>query len=107
MFGLAGQTNLEKAQVDEIVDAVNDLFNARVAAVRETDEVKKTELTKTLMSETIPNTLVRNFLDFHYGFKCCFMTFSGEVRGSSGAAWRTVFCWKQSDLGRPPFVCWY
>ena len=93
MFGLAGQTNLEKAQVDEIVDAVNDLFNARVAAVRETDEVKKTELTKTLMSETIPNTLVRNFLDFHYGFKCCFMTFSGEARGSSGAAWRTVFCW--------------
>ena len=65
MFGLAGQTNLEKAQVDEIVDAVNDLFNARVAAVRETDEVKKTELTKTLMSETIPNTLVCNFLDFH------------------------------------------
>ena len=44
MFGLAGQTNLEKAQADEIVDAVNDLFNARVAAVRETDEVKKTEL---------------------------------------------------------------
>ena len=61
MFGLAGQTNLEKAQADEIVDAINDLFNARVAAVRETDEVKKTELTKTLMSETIPNTLVRNF----------------------------------------------
>ena len=60
MFGLAGQTNLEKAQADEIVDAINDLFNARVAAVRETDEVKKTELTKTLMSETIPNTLVRN-----------------------------------------------
>ena len=58
MFGLSGQTSLEKAQADEIVDAVNDLFNARVAAVRETDEVKKTELTKTLMSETIPNTLV-------------------------------------------------
>ena len=59
MFGLSGQTSLEKAQADEIVDAVNDLFNARVAAVRETDEVKKTELTKTLMSETIPNTLVK------------------------------------------------
>merc|ERR1712110_161800 len=59
MFGLAGQTNLEKAQADEIVDAVNDLFNARVAAVRETDEVKKTEMTKMLMSETIPNTLAR------------------------------------------------
>ena len=58
MCGLAGKTDLEKAQADEIVDAVNDLFNARVAVVRETDEVKKTEMTKTLMSETIPNTLV-------------------------------------------------
>ena len=78
MFGLAGQTNLEKAQADEIVDAVNDLFNARVAAVRETDEVKKTELTKTLMSETIPNTLVRKFCDLCFCSKY-FLLCLGEV----------------------------
>ena len=80
MFGLAGQTNLEKAQADEIVDAVNDLFNARVAAVRETDEVKKTELTKTLMSETIPNTLVISSCNLHFCLKY-FYSFLGEVRG--------------------------
>ena len=81
MFGLAGQTNLDKAQADEIVDAVNDLFNARVAAVRETDEVKKTELTKTLMSETIPNTLVMSsFCNLHFCFKYLY-SFLGEVRG--------------------------
>ena len=80
MFGLAGQTNLEKAQADEIVDAVNDLFNARVAAVRETEEVKKTELTKTLMSETIPNTLVRKCCDLCFCFKY-FLWCVGEAGG--------------------------
>ena len=80
MFGLAGQTNLEKAQADEIVDAVNDLFNARVAAVRETDEIKKTELTKKLMSETIPNTLVMSSCELNFCLKYSLLCL-GEVRG--------------------------
>ena len=29
-FGLAGNNNAENAQADEIVDAVNDIFSARV-----------------------------------------------------------------------------
>ena len=29
-FGLAGKTNVEKAQADEVVDAITDLQNAAV-----------------------------------------------------------------------------
>ena len=57
-FGLGGRNNIEKAQADEIVDVVNDLIEKRVAAMRETDESKKSTLTKEFMSETIPETLV-------------------------------------------------
>merc|ERR1711976_256356 len=56
-FGLGGRTNIEKAQADEIADVVNDLIDKRIAAMRETDENKKSTLTKEFMSETIPETL--------------------------------------------------
>ena len=58
-FGLAGRTNLEAAQADEIVDAVGDLVEKRVAAMKETDEVLKTEKIRDFMSVAIPDTLVR------------------------------------------------
>ena len=57
-YGLAGRTNLEMAQADEIVDAVNDMINKRIAARNETDERKKSTMTREVMSETIPATLV-------------------------------------------------
>ena len=59
MYGMAGRTNLEKAQADEIVGVVNDMIEKRVAAMRETDERKKSEMTREAMSETIPATLVK------------------------------------------------
>lgn len=46
------------AQADEIVDAVNDMINKRIAARNETDERKKSTMTREVMSETIPATLV-------------------------------------------------
>merc|ERR1711988_1848395 len=58
-FGLAGNTNLERAQADEIVDCVNDLVNKRIKAMFETNEETKIELMKELMSELIPATLGR------------------------------------------------
>ena len=58
-FGLAGNTNLERAQADEIVDTVNDLVNKRIKAMFETNEEKKIELMRELMSELIPATLGR------------------------------------------------
>jgi len=57
-YGLAGKNNLENAQADEIVDAVNDLFNARVALRKENDEDKKSSMTKKLLEETLPTGLV-------------------------------------------------
>ena len=48
------------AQADEIVDAVNDMINKRIAARNETDERKKSTMTREVMSETIPATLVRS-----------------------------------------------
>ena len=48
--GLAGRNNLEAAQVDEIVDAVNDIFQARLNAIFSNDDsqMKKYE------TETLP-----------------------------------------------------
>ena len=57
-FGLAGKTNMERAQADEIVDAVNDMIEKRVEAMRETDERKKSSLTREFMSDVIPKTMV-------------------------------------------------
>ena len=53
-FDLAGRTNLERAQADEVVDCLNDLVEARAEAVREEDEQK----TNLFMTETVPIILV-------------------------------------------------
>merc|ERR1711879_32984 len=58
-FGLAGNTNLERAQADEIVDTINDIINKRIVAMFETNEEKKLELMRDLMCEFIPATLAR------------------------------------------------
>ena len=80
-FGLAGKNNAEQAQADEIVDAVNDIFAARVAqtivkgciydtddkvaALGEQNDDKKSEMMRKLLDETLPNGLVgRNVNDF-------------------------------------------
>lgn len=58
-FGIAGRTNVEKAQVNEVVDAINDLHTAVVSAILfEKDEKAKEEKKKKLYSETIPSGLV-------------------------------------------------
>ena len=51
-FDLAGRTNLERAQVDEAVDSLNDLVEARAEAVRLEDGEK-------FMTETVPLILVK------------------------------------------------
>jgi len=57
-FGIAGRTNVEKAQVNEVVDAINDLHTAVVSAILfEKDEKAKEEKKKKLYSETIPSGL--------------------------------------------------
>ena len=43
-FGLAGRTNLEKAEADEIVDALVDLQNAGYGAIFNPDPEKKAQL---------------------------------------------------------------
>merc|ERR1719158_2146978 len=58
-FGLAGKNSVENAQADEIADAINDLFNARVALHKETDEVQKSITRRKLLDETFPAGLAR------------------------------------------------
>ena len=53
-FDLAGRTNLERAQADEVVDCLNDLVEARAEAVKAEDEQK----TNLFMTETVPIILV-------------------------------------------------
>ena len=73
---MAGKNNAEQAQADEIVDAVNDMFAARVAqinvkgsiydtndkvaALGEQNDDKKSEMMRKLLDEILPNGLVSN-----------------------------------------------
>lgn len=55
-FDLAGRTNLERAQADEVVDCLNDLVEARAEAVKAEDEQK----TNLFLIETVPVILVEH-----------------------------------------------
>merc|ERR1711953_707100 len=57
--GIAGSSGLVKAQVDEVVDVVNDVQNATYGAFFEKDEKVKAEKMKKVGEETIPNNLRR------------------------------------------------
>merc|ERR1712002_611590 len=54
-FGIGGNSNLEKAQADEIADAVTDIMNAIYGAFFEKDDATKAEKMKKVTEETIPN----------------------------------------------------
>merc|ERR1712059_13019 len=58
-FGLTGKTNMDAAEADEIVDAVNDMFEARVRVHFEKDEDKKPGMKQQLMEETLPKGLAQ------------------------------------------------
>ncbi|XP_077999205.1 uncharacterized protein LOC144452069 [Glandiceps talaboti] len=55
--GLAGKTNVDKARVDMIADAVKDLADSMYKLMFEKDEAKKKELTDTFLTKTVPTTL--------------------------------------------------
>eukprot|EP00091_Calanus_sinicus_P002668 TRINITY_DN12764_c0_g1_i2.p1 TRINITY_DN12764_c0_g1~~TRINITY_DN12764_c0_g1_i2.p1 ORF type:complete len:242 (+),score=31.39 TRINITY_DN12764_c0_g1_i2:44-727(+) len=56
-FGLAGRDNLESAQVDEIIHALQDVINSGYAVLHEKDEKKKGEMAAKHKEETIPTVL--------------------------------------------------
>merc|ERR1712018_769709 len=56
-YGLTGNSSLVKAQVDEVVDVINDVQNAMYGAFFEKDEKVKAEKMKKVGEETIPNNL--------------------------------------------------
>merc|ERR1712080_363462 len=58
-YGLVGRTSLHSAQCDEIVDAVTDIFNARVSAVFEVNDAVKSEKMRKFLQETLPTGLAR------------------------------------------------
>ena len=86
-YGIAGSSNLVKAQVDEVVDVMNDLQDAMVRLSQnwgkiikilfplllqygtffEKDEKVKAEKTKKVKEETIPNTLVERKIFWYSG----------------------------------------
>ena len=53
-FQLAGKNNFEQAQVDAVVDTINDVLSKFIAANFEKDEAKKQELMKNFLSEELP-----------------------------------------------------
>jgi len=56
-YGIAGSSNLVKAQVDEVVDVMNDVQDAMYGTFFEKDEKVKAEKIKKVKEETIPNSL--------------------------------------------------
>ena len=56
-FGLAGKTDLDAAEADQVVDAITDISNNFVLMMKEKDEKKKEELKEELKSETLPKWL--------------------------------------------------
>eukprot|EP00091_Calanus_sinicus_P010593 TRINITY_DN2451_c0_g1_i2.p1 TRINITY_DN2451_c0_g1~~TRINITY_DN2451_c0_g1_i2.p1 ORF type:complete len:253 (-),score=137.47 TRINITY_DN2451_c0_g1_i2:77-736(-) len=54
-FGLAGKADIDAAEADQAVDALNDLMNNVLPIRKETDEEKKAELKKKLQMETMPS----------------------------------------------------
>merc|ERR1711942_127057 len=56
-FGIAGNSNLERAQADEVADAITDIQNAIYGAFFESDEAAKAEKMKKVTEETIPKGL--------------------------------------------------
>ncbi|CAF1149847.1 unnamed protein product [Adineta steineri] len=59
-FQLAGKDSFEQAQVDAVVDTINDCVTKYVPIRLEKDEAKKEELTKKFVSEELPKHL-QNF----------------------------------------------
>merc|ERR1712173_168191 len=56
-FGLMGKNNVEAAQVDEVVDVLQDVFTAGATARFTNDEEEKKTLMKKYETETLPNML--------------------------------------------------
>ena len=56
-FGLIGRDNIETAQVDEIICALQDVINAGYAVLHEKDETRKTSLAEKHKDVTIPTVL--------------------------------------------------
>ena len=56
-FGLAGKNDLEAAQIDEIVDAIEDAVNARIGFLLEQDETRKKTLSETFQKRIVPTLL--------------------------------------------------
>jgi glutathione S-transferase len=56
-FRLAGKDNLEQAEVDAVVDTINDLVPKYVPIRWEKDETKKAELLKTFLADELPKHL--------------------------------------------------
>jgi glutathione S-transferase len=54
-FNLAGETDLEAAQCDELVDALKDVHNVLRPAINEKDESKKHEMKVKIAQEVVPN----------------------------------------------------
>ena len=52
-FGLKGKNNLESAQVDEVVDTIEDVIGVTIKTHFETDPVKKAETIAALNTSTV------------------------------------------------------
>jgi len=55
--GLAGKTDLERAQADMIVDCIDDIYNPTLRIYWEKDPPKKQELLDTFNKDTLPRLL--------------------------------------------------
>ena len=105
-LGLAGKSDLEKAQADMIVDCLGDIRLPTVAVRRETDETKKAELRATYSKDTLPPyiLMVEKLLKENKGGDGYFV---GDSLTWADIAFTDLCCWIESngmhlDLGPAP-----
>jgi len=55
--GLAGRNDMEAAQIDEIVHAIEDIINARIAWMDELDKKRQQTMKNTFENQTVPTLL--------------------------------------------------
>jgi glutathione S-transferase len=56
-YGLAGKTDLEKAQVDMVADCIDDIYTPTIRFFSEKDQAKQTELKEKFQKETLPTQI--------------------------------------------------
>merc|ERR1712226_120178 len=89
-FGLGGANNLENAQIDEVVDALEDLFSEFAKVIKAQDPAEKEERMKAAVGVAAPNTLAR--------LEKCLAARGGQFFAGNKLSWADLHLTNMMDI---------